>query len=122
MRAALAALRDSETRPGADSATLAVEVPSITQTRVGPFPLVDDRPSRAGLGRSAKTALLAGAAAFVVGVLAVAIGSGGEGGPGVGVTPSSVGGNAPPPTASAPGTVPEPLADALDRLEESVQR
>jgi hypothetical protein len=121
MRAALAALRDVQ-RSGADSSTVALEGPSITQTRVAPFPLVDDgRASRTGLGSSVKTAVLAAAAALIIGLLAVAIGSGGDGGPGIGVTPSSTAVTAPPPEASEPGTAPMPLADALDRLEESVR-
>jgi serine/threonine-protein kinase len=122
MREALAALRGSPARSDGDSSTVAVEVPSITQTRVARFPLVDDRPSRAGAGRAAKAALVAAAAALVVGLASVAIGSGGDGGPGVGVTPPSAGVTTPPPDASGPGTGPMPLADALDRLEETVQQ
>jgi non-specific serine/threonine protein kinase/serine/threonine-protein kinase len=121
MREALAALRGSPARSDGDSSTVAVEVPSITQTRVARFPLVDDRPSRAGVGRAVKAALLAAAALLVVGLLSVAIGSGGDGGPGVGVTPPSAGVTTPPPDASGPRTGPMPLADALDRLEETVQ-
>ena len=127
LRAALGAFQDDVMRPDAESATVPVEVPSITQTRVSPFPLVDERKHRAGLGRTAKTALFAGAAAFVVGVLLVTVGSGGDSAPGVGVSPSSVPVTEPPPTVDAPGggptsgVIPEPLAGALDRLEESVQ-
>ena len=121
LRAALAALQDDATWTDAGSATMPVEVPSITQTRVASFPLVDERKHRAGLGRTAKTALFAGVAAFVVGLLLVTVGSGGDSAPDTGVSPSSVPVTEPPPTAGAPGATPKQLDDALDRLEESVQ-